>query len=230
MRRLSSDVLRKNEMSDPASLIDAIRQRPGMYFGSKSLTAFYHFLAGYQMACGLHQIEEDRLGLKIPPDFHDWVAYRTHFRESTSGWCNMIVATSQSEEEAFDRFFELLEEHSKRAPKPVAEIIEPTSTTRTERDGEDYLIPPPKKVQLVKYTDDPGFFALHENDDWSDRFHPFLSWMWGLTGGELVIHDEDAYNEILRDTEEWERELDESIKEDDSPESTNAEQDVDPNA
>lgn len=212
-------------MSQPASLIDAIRQRPDMYFGSKSLTAFYHFLSGYQVACGLHQIKDDRLGLEIPSDFHDWVAYRTHFRESTSGWCKMIVATSQSEEEAFDRFFELLKEHSARVPRLVAEIIHPASNCRNERDGKDYLIPPPAKVQIITYTEDPGFFALHDSEEWRDRFHPFLSWMWGLSGGELVIHDEEAYRKIQRATEEWEREVDESMTEDDAPVSNNAEQD-----
>jgi hypothetical protein len=110
-------------MNQPPTWIDAIRQRPGMYLGSKSLTALYHFLGGYQLACSLHRIKDERLGLKNPYDFHDWVAYRTHFRESTLGWCRMIVATSRSEEEAFDRFFELLKEHSERVPWLVAELI-----------------------------------------------------------------------------------------------------------
>ena len=156
------------------------------------------------MACSFHQIEDERLGLTLPSDFHDWVAYRTHFRESTSGWCNMIVSSCQSEEEAFDRFFELLDEHSKREARLIAEIIGPTSSTRAMRNGEEYLIPPPEKIELVTYTDDPGFFALHNSEDWSDQFHPFLTWMMGLRGGELVVHDENAYNQILRATKEWE--------------------------
>lgn len=40
--------------------------------------------------------------------------------------------------------------------------------------------------------------------------------MRGLSGGELVIHDEEAYLEIQRATEEWEREVDESMKEHDA--------------
>lgn len=198
-------------MSQPASLIEAIRRRPEMYIGRKSITAFYHFLGGFQMACGLHRIEDDRLGLKIPPDFHDWVAYRTHFRESTSGWCNMILATTKSEEEAFDRFFELLEEHSDRVPRLVAEIIGPVSTTRTVRDGQELVIPPPEKVQLVKYTDDPGFYAIHNSKEWTDQFYRYLSWRSGLRGGELVIHDEASYNEMLRENEEWKREVYERV-------------------
>ncbi len=147
-----------NAMTIADSLINKIRQRPAMYLGCKSLTAFYHFLGGYRMACSLHSID-DGLGLNIPQDFHDWVAYRTHFRESTSGWCSMIVSTTESEETAFDRFFELLEEHSRRIPRLVAEFLNPISNTRTTRNGEDFLIPPPKRVQLVKFTDDPA--SLH---------------------------------------------------------------------
>jgi hypothetical protein len=201
-------IMRTNAMSKRASLINAIRQRPAMYFGGiKSLTALYHFLGGFQMACGLHGIENDGLGLTIPHDFCDWVAYRTHFRESTSGWCNMIVSTAESEEVAFDRFFELLEEHFQRVPTLVAEILSPISNTRTTKNGKDFLIPPPKRVQLVKYTDDPGFFALHESEDWTDRFHPYLCWMSGLNGGQLAIHDEESYGQMIRESEQWEREV-----------------------
>ena len=95
----------ETEIKDPVLLIDAIRKRPAMYLGHASLTALYNFYVGYQTACGLHQIQDDRLGLEIPTDFNDWVAYRTHFRESTSGWCNMIVSTSELEEKALHRFF-----------------------------------------------------------------------------------------------------------------------------
>lgn len=195
-------------MNQPTTLIDAILKRPGMYLGSKSLTAFYHFLGGYEVACSLHQIKDDRLGLEIPYDFHDWVAYRTHFLDSTSGWCKMIVATSRSEEEAFDRFFELLKEYSERVPRLVAELIHPVSNSWTSRNGESSLIPAPEKVRIVAYSDDPGFFALHESEDWTDRFRPFLSWIDGLSGGEWVIHDEAAFRRIQRATEEWEREVD----------------------
>lgn len=198
-----------------------------MYLGSKSLTAFYHFIGGFQMACYVHRIEEDRLGLVIPPDFHDWVAYRTHFRESTSGWCNMIVATTTSEAGAFDRFFELLEKHSNRVPLLVAEIIAPVSTSRTMRDDKDQIIPPPKRVRMVKFTEDPGFFALYESEEWHDRFHPYLSWMSGMSGGELVIHDEPSYSKMLRENEEWEREVDEracACSDGLAEQSTNAEQ------
>lgn len=190
---------------DATSVIESIRRRPAMYMGVKSLTAFHQFLNGYQLACDLHQIKDDRLGLRIPSDFHDWVAYRTHFRESTTGWCNMIVATSKSEEEAFDRFFILLEEHADRVPRVVAEIIGPSSSTNSG------LVPPPERVRLVKFTNDPGFFVLYGSENWRDRFYPHLSWMHGLYGGEWVIHDEASYDKMIRENQEWERELEERL-------------------
>jgi len=45
--------------------------------------------------------------------FHDWVAHRLGFAESTSGWCNMIREKSKSEEDAFEQFFVLLAEFRK---------------------------------------------------------------------------------------------------------------------
>lgn len=192
---------------EPISLIEQIRRRPGLFCGCKSLTAFYHFLLGYQTGCRLSFPEGDRFQLEVPSDFHDWAAYRTRFRESTSGWCNMIVDTSASEEDAFDRFFELLDEHSQRVPRLVAEIIRPVSRLRIMREGGFVDLAPPEKVRLIKFTDDPGFFAFYDNKDWRDRFHPYLSWMHGLSGGELVIHDEASYREMIREDEEWTREV-----------------------
>lgn len=187
-------------MTDPLSLIDAIRQSPSMYLGSKSLTSFYHFYNGYQLACDHHQIKNPNLDFAIVSDFDDWVAYRTHFTESTSGWCNMILATTLSEEDAFDRFFTLRDEHSIREPQLVAEIIGPVSNKHTMQDGKWRLIPPPAKIQIVTYTDDPGFFALHDCRDWKDEFYPYLTCMQGVVGGDLVIRDAVAYRKILERT------------------------------
>lgn len=186
-------------MIEPTSLIESIRIRPGMYFGEKSLTAFYHFLGGFQFACSLHGIEDNRLGLRFPADFHDWVAYRCRFKESTSGWYKMIVATTDSEEAACDRFFELLKEHAIRVPTLVAEIVKPSSHVSAMRDGREVVLPAPERVQLVRYTSDPGFYALYGTEDFTDGFFPSLSWIWGIGGGEIVIHDKKSYDEMLRE-------------------------------
>jgi hypothetical protein len=42
--------------------------------------------------------------------FNDWVAEKLGFTESTSGWCNMISEGTGNDEQAYHRFFQLLDE------------------------------------------------------------------------------------------------------------------------
>jgi hypothetical protein len=165
-------------MNEDPSLIDSIRARPGLYFGEKSLTAFFHFLSGYKMACWSHRVVFN-LGLEIPDDFHDWVAYRTCFKQSTAGWCRMIVTTSESEEHAFDRFFELMEEHAERVAHVVAAA-------------------PAAGLFLVTYTDDPGFFCVVKNDSGqldNSRFFPNWDWFQSFEASnhKFEIYDRPRY-------------------------------------
>jgi hypothetical protein len=73
-------------------VIDKIRVRPGMYIGSASPNSLRVFLEGYWMAmhdAGVPDASHPRLG-----GFHDWVASKLGFSESTAGWGNMILATT----------------------------------------------------------------------------------------------------------------------------------------
>lgn len=199
------------------SPIEQVRLRPALYFGTKSLTAFRHYCDGYTTACIQHGIDARCFDLRIPDDFHDWVAYRTHHSSSTMGWCHMILATTPSEEEAFDRFFELLDQHARRIPHLIAEIIHPTS--RLSRivnlaTREEEPIPAPAKVQLVKYNDhDPGFFALYDSPDFRDQFLPCLDRLNTISGGERVVHDLPAHHQLLREQVAWDlkRERDRNV-------------------
>lgn len=170
-----------------------------MYFGRKSLSAFHSFLIGYGMACYRHGIAND-LGLDIPGDFHDWVAYRTHFKESTSGWCNMILSTTKSEEEAFDRFFELLEDHAARKPHVVARLLNFEKTCLSCSGGESRTLKYPNSIALITYTDDPGFFAVSEEEGKSfpmEGFFPHLSWFGNFTFSSpemLEVYDEITFS------------------------------------
>src|ERR1700756_4226792 len=90
-----------------------------MYLGTRSLSALSHFLAGYGFALHVHEIPSSH---HLPGDFHEWVAYRLHFFESTSGYRNMILKRVPNESAALDRFFELLDEHHSRKPQVVARV------------------------------------------------------------------------------------------------------------
>lgn len=69
----------------------SLRKKPALYFGEKSLTRLFVYLLGYQRGLG-------ELGKVLKQQdqfhgFHDWVAAKLGFTNSTSGWCNMILST-----------------------------------------------------------------------------------------------------------------------------------------
>ena len=104
--------------------------RPAMWTGELSLKSIRTFLDGYSYALDQHKIinpdKEDEL------NFHDWVANKLGFYESTAGWQNMILAvtigldpksirwenydlevTKEQHETSVRKFYELLEEFVK---------------------------------------------------------------------------------------------------------------------
>ena len=70
--------------------LQTIRERPAMFLCPVSVSALWHFILGYGL--GQSSVSADaKSPFALPSDFHDWVAYRLHFFESTTGWHNMIV-------------------------------------------------------------------------------------------------------------------------------------------
>ena len=91
-------------------ILDLIRKDPRLYIGEPQLVRVALFITGYQWGLG-------RNGLMFRHDepdfrrrFHEWIAQRLGFAHSGSGWQNMIRERCASEREAFDRFYELLDE------------------------------------------------------------------------------------------------------------------------
>jgi hypothetical protein len=90
-------------------LLDAIRERPGMYIGRKSLRDFYAWLGGYRFA---------RMQAGLPPlpdaaEFDGFDAfvcdkYRWH---DVGGWAAKIAYHYRDDADALDEFFALLEEY-----------------------------------------------------------------------------------------------------------------------
>ncbi len=72
-------------------LLDKIRPRPGMYIGYHSPTHLHSFLSGVQFATDSDKynslFESDQPNFN---EFHDWVAKKFNYYESTSGWAYMI--------------------------------------------------------------------------------------------------------------------------------------------
>ena len=168
------------------NILEQIRQRPLTFLGERTISGLWHFLCGYSLAWS--QLGAGPLDL-LPEDFHDWVAYRLHFLESTSGWRNMILDRVPDEAKALERFFELLNEHHSRQARTVAIVhCHPqdckVKQQRKYPDGSfsDWSeITCAKEVRVVIFTDDPGFFIVNDAEGgcWpiGNRFYPSLSWV-----------------------------------------------------
>ena len=188
-------------------LLAAIRQRPGMYLGTKSLTALWHFSQGYGMALSNYGLP-DQNALGIPHEMHDWVAYRLGYRESTAGWINMITEHHPAENEALKVFFELLDEYRDRVPHTFALIENIDRQYQIGMGDEATLHPYPRCIDLVTYGDYRGFFAVTADDEqWFARrgFYPFLSRFERFTPfrrEQFTVVDEALYSRIVQEDED----------------------------
>jgi hypothetical protein len=94
-------------------LLARIHQRPGMYLGIASLTRLSAFLGGYLCSRTESQLpdtpqEEEFSG------FQDWIQAR-YGVTSAHGWEQIILFHSADEKDAFNRFFQLLDEFRSEA-------------------------------------------------------------------------------------------------------------------
>lgn len=180
-------------------LLDLIREKPALYLGETSLTGLWHFLRGYRMAEGDHGIDDV---IQLPSDIHDWVAYRLHYYESTSGWARMILDRVPDERAALKRFWELLDDHRARKPRVVATIQDCRVAYKTWKHGQDFSEAIskvlPQKMTLIAYTDDPGLFLTSESDDQfpgkDQLFYPKLR---GISIEMITPVDQEAFNRWL---------------------------------
>ena len=89
-------------------LLQQIQKKPGLYIENASISKLYIFLTGYQFA---------RRQLNIPisteeyelQHFQSWLQEKFGIKTSQS-WSQIILAYSADEQDAFERFFNLLEE------------------------------------------------------------------------------------------------------------------------
>lgn len=183
-------------MTRDDDILEQIRRRPAIYTGENTLRSICHFLSGYSFALDRHNVSTDNDPLILAREFHDWVAYRLHFYESTSGWCNMICARTSTGQEAIDRFFQLLDDFRNRVPHTVAKLkghkkTYRQSTSQRNANGDVAQSPwvtrnYPDSISLVTYTSDPGFFAYSDTGDSfpSEGFHPDLESFESRTGAD----------------------------------------------
>ena len=73
-------------------LLKKMEAKPAMWTGELSLKSIRTFLSGYSYALEEYNLDEEQI--VDQPNFHDWVAEKLGFFESTPGWANMILAVT----------------------------------------------------------------------------------------------------------------------------------------
>ena len=96
-------------MDELQKILNEVRKRPNMYLGKVSLERLSAFIDGY-MTC-LRQVNHDER-LDFYPGFQKYVQETYHI-QATKNWASIITEFNVVEEDAFRRFFELLDEFLK---------------------------------------------------------------------------------------------------------------------
>lgn len=89
------------------NMYQKIKEKPGLYIGKPSLTLLNAFMNGYMI--GQYEINGDDEIL----DDHGLLEYVERYysvSRTAKGVCCLVCENSESEEEAFYKFFELLKE------------------------------------------------------------------------------------------------------------------------
>jgi hypothetical protein len=97
-------------MADVRSLVDwfeQARQRPEMFVRGKSLAELESQCTGWEGALHAHGIDETGTGFN--KRFRDWLRAE-HGMSVARGWAEAIRRDRTSDEEAWERFFELLDQ------------------------------------------------------------------------------------------------------------------------
>jgi len=110
------------------NMLEKIREMPGLYLGKKSLEALFYFWNGYSWGSDVEawermtnlnffdNYEEAVRCMSIRHSSTDWSEFNkyvhTHYNQNVGamGATMLILENSNSDEDAFDTFFELLDD------------------------------------------------------------------------------------------------------------------------
>ena len=129
--------------------LDGIRERPGMYLGSSSITALSHYIAGYLEGCRSSSIDEN-----LSPDFHDFndfvATYYLRF-EATAGWKAIILAENYGNEEfALKDFFRIFDLFRKKVKIENSKKILFSLIEKLTFQQQDFNSPPDELKKILK--------------------------------------------------------------------------------
>jgi hypothetical protein len=140
-------------LTDLYELFQHVRQRPSMFVRDCSLDDLETMCRGYSIALGIHGIEE--FGTWFQQRFHEFL-FQKYGWSMCLGWARGIRDHSGSAEEAFHRFFELVEKFKLEL---LGKSVRGQEKDRTEHAGMSTALkaiatPSPRKRPLYRLSVD----------------------------------------------------------------------------
>lgn len=119
-------------MSHLFELLPKIKQKPALYLGKTSITYLRIFILGYRFARSEMGITHTEKESDFYKNFQPWLQNRLSIR-TVNAWDKIILLTCINEKEAFDYFFQLLDEFLKR---DISQDIDPILSNSSPTDSE----------------------------------------------------------------------------------------------
>jgi hypothetical protein len=94
-------------------LLEKIKTKPGLYIGKASIADLRMFIVGYRFARSEAKLSLTEAENDFYKNFQPWLQLRLNVRTSNA-WDKIILFTVPNEQQAFDYFFQLLEEFLER--------------------------------------------------------------------------------------------------------------------
>lgn len=100
-------------MSTLFELLENIKNKPGLYLGTASITNLRMFILGYRFARSEVGITTTEAESDFHKNFQPWLQNRLSIR-TVNAWDKVILLTCIDEKAGFDYFFQLLDEFIQR--------------------------------------------------------------------------------------------------------------------
>jgi hypothetical protein len=95
------------------ALLEKVKAKPGLYIGKASIADLRMFIVGYRFARSEAKLLPTESESDFYKNFQPWLQIRLNVRTSNA-WDKIILFTVPNEQQAFDYFFQLLEEFTTR--------------------------------------------------------------------------------------------------------------------
>ena len=113
-------------MSTLFELLEKIKNKPGLYLGTASITNLRMFILGYRFARSEVGITTTEAESDFYKNFQPWLQNRLSIR-TVNAWDKIILLTCIDEKAGFDYFFQLLDEFIQRDKSQDVDPILATS-------------------------------------------------------------------------------------------------------